>query len=182
VEGLSSSRHITTLSFLAAVGIALFVIESFIPLPFPFLKIGLANISTVLTLMMFGMGDAVLVVIIRVFVGSLLVGSLFGPGFVLALSGGVASALIMGMAKRFTRKLFSVIGISLIGSTTHVLTQFIIVLFLYVQSPAVSFLLPLLLFSALFGGLVVGWISDRLLSVLKISVRVPSPEEGKSGL
>ena len=170
----SSPRSITTLSLLAAVGIALFVIESFIPLPFPFLKIGLANVSTLLALMMFGMGGAVLVVIIRVAVGSLLVGSLFGPAFVLALAGGVLSALSMGIAKRLTRSLFSVIGISLIGSTTHVLTQFVIVLYFYVQSPAVSFLLPLLLTSALFGGLVVGWISARLLTVLRSSGQFPS--------
>lgn len=166
MKGLSTTRHITSLSLFAAVGIGLFVVESFIPMPFPFLKIGLANVSTILALMIFSAGDAVLVVMVRVVVGSLLVGSLFGPGFLLAFAGGTASAIVMGGVKRWTGNLFSVMGLSLIGSTTHVLTQFSLVLLLYVQSMALTALLPLLLLSALVGGLIVGWVSSRLLDVL----------------
>jgi uncharacterized membrane protein len=172
--GLSSTRHLTLLSLFAAVGIALFVVESFIPTPFPFLKIGLANISTVLALMMFSAGDALLVVVVRVVVGSFLVGSLLGPGFILAFAGGTVAALAMGLVRRATGRMFSVIGISLVGSTAHVITQFAVVLLLYVQNPALSALLPFLLFSALFGGLVVGWISERLLDVLgRLGVQAP---------
>ncbi len=166
MKGLSTTRHITTLSLFAAVGISLFVVESFIPMPFPFLKIGLANVSTILTLMVFSLGDAVLVVTLRVVVGSLLVGSLFGPGFLLALAGGLTSAVAMGVTKRLTGNLFSVIGLSLIGSTAHVITQFCVVLLLYVQNMALTALIPLLLLSALVGGLIVGWVSSRLLDVI----------------
>jgi heptaprenyl diphosphate synthase len=165
--GLSSTRHLTLLSLFAAVGISLFVIESFIPTPFPFLKIGLANVSTVMALMMFSAGDAILVVVVRVLVGSFLVGSLFGPGFVLAFAGGTIAAMVMGVVRKTTGNMFSVVGISLVGSTAHVMTQFVIVLLLYVQNSALTALLPLLLISALFGGLVVGWISERLLNVLQ---------------
>ncbi len=174
--GLSSTRNLTLLALFAAVGIALFVVESFIPTPFPFLKIGLANVSTVLALMMFSTGDAMLVVIVRVLVGSFLVGSLFGPGFILAAAGGTTAAIAMGAVRRSTGTMFSVVGISLVGSTTHVLSQFVVVLLLYVQNTALTTLLPLLLISALFGGLVVGWISDRLLSILgRLGFHGPSP-------
>jgi heptaprenyl diphosphate synthase len=164
---LTGTRRLTALSLLAAVGIALFVMETFIPMPLPFLKIGLANISTVLALMMFGAGDMFLVVTIRVLVGSLLTGSLFGPGFLLAIGAGIASAMAMAVVKGVTRKLFSVVGLSLIGAVTHVVTQFLLVLLLYVQNASISFLLPLLLFSALLSGFVVGWISARLVGVLE---------------
>jgi len=166
-----STRQMTTLGLFSAVGISLFVLESFIPTPLPFLKIGLANISSLLALMLFGAREMFLVLAIRVVVGSVLTGSLFGPGFLLAISGGICSALAMGGVRKIAPGLFSVIGISLVGSMTHVTVQFLFVLLFYVQNPAVLFLLPLLLASALAGGLVVGWISARLIPILK-SIRL----------
>jgi heptaprenyl diphosphate synthase len=164
---LSTTREVTTVGLLTAVGIALFVIESFIPTPLPFLKVGLANISSVVALMVMGAPQMFLVVIIRVVVGSMLAGSLFTPGFVLAIGGGLMSAIVMAFTKRFGRDLFSPVGISLLGSLTHVLTQFLLVLWLFVQNSTLFFLLPLLLLSGFAGGLVVGWITSRLLQVLK---------------
>ena len=163
----SSARHLTTVSVLAAAGIALFVLESFIPMPLPFLKVGLANVSTLVTLAGFSFADALLVVALRVVVGSLLVGTFMGPAFVIALSAGMCSAAAMALSWRFTGKMFSPVGISLIGSTTHVVTQLVVVRGLYVHSIALSYLLPFLLLSALLGGLVVGLISSRLITALR---------------
>lgn len=164
---LSTTREVTTVALLTAVGIALFVIESFVPMPLPFLKIGFANISSVVAMLTLGIPQMFIVVVLRVIAGSLLVGSLFSPGFVLAFCGGVVSASAMAIARTVSNRLFSPIGISLIGSMTHVITQFCLVLFLYVQSTAVLFLLPLLLLSGFVGGLVVGVISVRILPLVQ---------------
>lgn len=162
-----TTRQITTLAFLSAVGISLFVIESFIPMPLPFLKIGLANIASLMALMLFGMREMMVVLLIRVSVGAMLTGSIFGPGFLLAMAGGLGSALAMGGVKSAFPGVFSVVGISLIGSFTHVTIQFLFVLFFYVQTTAVFFLLPLLLASSLAGGLIVGWISARVIPIIQ---------------
>ena len=164
---LSTTREVTTVALLTTVGIALFVIESFIPTPLPFLKIGFANISSVVAIMSVGVPQMFIVVILRVVVGSMLVGSLFTPGFVLAISGGFASAVAMSLARTARKDLFSSVGISLVGSLTHVVTQFLLVLFLYVQSVAVLYLLPLLLISGFISGVLVGWIASRLLPILE---------------
>lgn len=164
---LSTTREVTTVALLTAVGIALFVIESFIPTPLPFLKIGFANISSVVALVTLGAPQMFIVVTLRVFVGSMLVGSLFTPGFVLALSGGLASAITMSLARVVRKGLFSAVGISLIGSLTHVVTQFLLVLFLYVQNSAILYLLPLLLLSGFISGVIVGWLSSRLLPIIE---------------
>lgn len=166
-----SARQLTTIAFLSAAGTALFVAESFIPMPFPFLKIGLANVSSVIALMLLGPGPMMIVVMIRIVAGSLLVGSLFSPGFTLAFSAGVVSAAAMALTKKITGKLFSVVGISLVGSATHVITQLTIVLLLYVRNTAVLYILPLLLLSAIVGGLIVGWVSLRVLAVVQ-TIRV----------
>lgn len=163
---LSTAREVTTVAALTSAGIALFVIESFIPTPLPFLKIGLANISSVLTLVLIGAPAMFLVVTMRVIVGSMLIGSLFSPGFILALSSGITSAAIMSLVWTVRKDLFSPLGISLIGALTHVVTQFVIVTAVYIQNQSLLFLLPLLLLSGVSGGVVVGWISLRLLNGL----------------
>jgi heptaprenyl diphosphate synthase len=160
-----SVAHLTRVAFLAAIGIALYVIESFIPGPAPFLKIGLANVSSVLALMTLPASDVLLVVGTRVVVGSLIVGTLFGPSFVIALGSGLAAATMMWLA-RSAGKIFSVVGISLIGSVTHVITQVVLVMLLFVRDSSLLLLLPLLLISAIIGGLIVGFISLKLLPVL----------------
>jgi len=162
-----SSRHLTTMSFFSIVGIALFVLESFIPMPLPFLKIGLANVSTLLAIYTFGLTDVLIIVLIRVVAGSLLVGSIFSPGFLLAFAGGVSSALVMSALKKVTGDLFSMFGISLVGAFVHVIAQMFIVVLLFVQSTAVLILFPMLLSSALIGGTVVGWIAVRLHQILE---------------
>lgn len=164
---LSTTREVTSVALLTAVGIALFVVESFVPMPLPFLKIGFANISSVVAMLTLGIPQMFVVVVLRVIVGSMLVGSLFSPGFVLAFCGGVVSAASMAIVRLADKSLFSPVGISLIGSLTHVVTQFCLVLFLYVQSSAVLFLLPLLLLSGFIGGIVVGLIAGRILPLLE---------------
>jgi heptaprenyl diphosphate synthase len=151
-----TTRTITNVGMFSAAGTALFVFESFIPTPLPFIKIGLANLATLLALLLLGARSAFVVVIIRVLVGSLMVGSLFGPGFLLAISSGLVSAAAMGGIYTWRPRIFSV----------HVTTQLLLVLLFYVRTPTILFLLPLLLISALFGGLIVGWIASKLLPAI----------------
>ncbi len=167
----SPVRKLTTIALLAAVGIALFVIESYIPMPLPFLKIGLANISSVVALMLLGTTSMVSVVLLRVVVGSLFIGTFMSPAFLLALSAGVASAVAMAVVRKISGNLFSVVGLSLIGAVSHSITQLLIVRYVYVQNASVLHLLPLLLTSSLVGGLIVGYLSLRLLSALPEAVR-----------
>jgi heptaprenyl diphosphate synthase len=167
VANMSSTRRFTTIAFLSAAGIALFVIESYIPMPLPFLRIGLANISSVIALMLLGPASMHAVVVLRVVVGSFFVASFMSPAFVLALAAGVLSAFAMAITKTISGNVFSALGISLVGSVAHVIVQLLLVRFIYVQNAAVLQLLPLLLLTALAGGVIVGGISVRLLLALK---------------
>ncbi len=162
-SGAWTVRRVTRLGFLASMGTALFVLESLIPLPLPFLKVGLANISTLVMLIVSGPADALIVVFLRVLVGSLVTGSFLGPAFILAMAAGVVSAAVMGAVHTIARRAFGAVGVSLAGSTAHVSTQIALVGLLYVRSAAVVHLLPVLLLTALAGGLVVGIVTSRLL-------------------
>ena len=167
--GRWSVRRVTRLGFLASIGTALFVLESLIPLPLPFLKVGLANVSTLVALFVSGPADALIVVILRVLVGSLITGSLLGPAFILAMSAGIVSAAAMGGLRAVTGRAFGPVGLSLAGASAHVGTQVAVVGLLYVRNPAVIHLLPVLLVTALAGGLIVGIVTSRLLPALTAS-------------
>jgi heptaprenyl diphosphate synthase len=157
---------VTTAALLAAGGIALFVVESYIPTPLPFMKIGLANISSLLALLLEGPAVMLLVVVTRVLVGSLLVGSFLSPAFVIAITAGIAASLAMALVHRVAPTLFSAVGLSLIGSMVHVLTQLAVVGMLIVQTTAVYALLPALLLTGSVGGIIVGYLSAKVMRVL----------------
>jgi hypothetical protein len=85
------------------------------------------------------------------------------------MAAGVASAAVMGGVRAVTGNVFGPVGVSLAGSTAHVSTQLALVALLYVRSAAVMQILPVLLITALGGGLVVGFITMRLLPALGAS-------------
>jgi len=161
-----SVKRVTRLGFLTAAGTALFVLESLVPLPLPFLKVGLANISTLLALLVSGPADAISVVFLRVLAGSLLTGSFLGPAFILAMTAGLAAGAVMALLRTGAGRLFGPVGLSLAGSTAHVSTQLALVMLLYVRNAAVAHVFPLLLLTALVGGLLVGLVTARLLRAL----------------
>jgi heptaprenyl diphosphate synthase len=81
----------------AAAAIVLTVAEAAIPLPLPGVKPGLANIVTLVVLARWGWREAVWVALLRVIVGSLVLGQFLAPGFS-QLAGGLASLAVLGVA------------------------------------------------------------------------------------
>ena len=152
------------LAILVALGAMLFILENLIPMPMPWMRLGLANVVTLLALYWWGMKEAALILILCVLLGGLLSGKFLTPAFVLALSGGLASLLIMAFVHRFGSGIFGVIGISLWGAIFKNLAQLCLVAWVYIDHFSIFTLLPLILFSTLFSGLVTGYITYRLLS------------------
>jgi len=152
--------HTTTklvrLSLLVSVGLILYVLEAHIPQPLPWARIGLANVATLMALVLWGFWEALTVVLLRVFLGSLLVGTLLSPVFVFALCGGLASLVCMGLAHRYLQPVLSVVGVSILGALAHNLTQLCLAYSLYIQRGEIFFLLPFLLLATVFTGFFVG--------------------------
>src|SRR5262249_37832983 len=82
----------------AAAATVLFVLERLLPNPLPWVRLGLANAVTLLALCELGARPAAAVVALRVGLGSLFAGTLFGPQFALSASGAVASWAAMAAA------------------------------------------------------------------------------------
>ena len=151
------------MALLVAVGLILFVFESHVPRPLPWMKLGLGNLAVLLALVLYGSWAALVVVSVKVFLGSLFVGSFLGPAFFLAAGGGIVSAGTMGLVHYLWRRYFSVVGISILGAVSHNLIQLILAYLLFVKQVELLFLLPVFLISGLVTGGLVGLLAHWIL-------------------
>jgi heptaprenyl diphosphate synthase len=155
------------LSLLSSLAVIFFVVESAIPNPVPWLRLGLANIVVMVAIVLYGANAGLLVSFLRVMVGSMIVGTFLGPSFWLSISGGMASALVMSLMYRLFSPRFSLVGISIVGAYTHSLTQMLLVFWFLIQRKEIFYLLPVILFSSLATGFVNGLAAIFLLEQLR---------------
>jgi len=146
---------------LLLLAISLHVFEAALPSLGPWFKPGLANVVTLLALIILGPSAAAMLAIWRVIVGSFLIGTLFTPTFIISLAGGVAAAAAMITAWRLLPGI-TLIGVSLIGALTHMTVQFITVESLFIHQQALYYLLPPLLLLSL----LTGWINGGLAAYI----------------
>ncbi len=150
------------LSMLSACGLILFVFESFLPI-LPWFRPGLGNIAAILALMLFGVGDAVKVTLLRVGLGALILGRLFTPVFILALGGGLASTLIMAAVFRSGRKMFGPVGVSVAGASAHNIVQLALAHLLFVKSPQIFIFTPVFILTGIITGALTGIVASMIL-------------------
>jgi heptaprenyl diphosphate synthase len=145
------------LALLIAMASVLHVVESWIPLPLPVpgIKLGLANIVSLIVIIMFGWRDAIYVAIVRVCLASLFGGIFLGPAFVMSASGAIGSTMVMAYVYYYCYPKFSLIGISIIGAVIHNIVQ-IAVAAILVSSANLLWYLPYLVLFALPTGLATG--------------------------
>lgn len=162
---MSKTKKLVLLGVLTALALALSYCERFIPIglavPVPGIKLGLANIVTVVVLYLFGPLPAIAVAAVRCVLGSFFGGSVSALMF--SLSGALLSWAAMSAASRV--KAFSVFGISLWGAAFHNIGQICVAAL--VMGSAVVYYLPYLLAVSLLTGFITGAISAGVLSRLR---------------
>lgn len=160
---MKGTKKLVFLSVLVALASALHYLELLFPNPFPVpgAKLGLANIISLVALAAFGLRDAMTVVLLRVFIGSLVGGTFLGLGFLLSLSGAVFSTLMMSLLLRYVRSL-SIIGVSVAGSAVHNLSQ-VTAAAAITGTPYLFYYLPFLFLAAVPTGFVTGIAAKTIL-------------------
>lgn len=154
-------RHVAAL---AAAAIGLTLAEAAIPLPIPGVKPGLANIVTLVVLYRHGWRMAAWVAGLRIFAGALVLGQFLTPAFLLSLSGGLASLLVLALAIRLPARWFGPVGLSLLAAFAHVGTQLLVVDAWLLPGASILGLLPLFFLAAWITGLVNGLAAAHLLA------------------
>jgi heptaprenyl diphosphate synthase len=165
----------------AALAICIHLFESTLPSVMG-IKPGLANVITLIVLLRYGLKMAVHVQLLRVFIASLLNGSLFGPTFFLSLCGSLAALCMLAIIYTiFKALLFSddehvypylekwmpgAITYSVIAAIAHMLGQFLLAYLWLIPHTGLFKLLPVLLLLALAFGWVNGIMAHKVLSLL----------------
>ncbi|NLA26383.1 MAG: Gx transporter family protein [Firmicutes bacterium] len=117
---------ITYLAVLITFAVVIHTVEAALPLPMPVpgVRLGLANMITLLTIVLYGARSGLLVAVLRTIIGSLIGGTFLGFGFWLSLAGGVTCTVIMSLAVLLMQKGYlSLISVSVLGAAAHNLAQ-----------------------------------------------------------
>lgn len=160
---IQSTRDDHRIAWLAALAIAVHVLESGLPMLVPGVKPGLANVITVAVLLQYGWRMAVWVSLLRVLVGSLVLGTFLSPTFALSLGGATAAVLALGLGRLLPGRGFGPVGYSVLAAAAHMAMQFTLAYILFVRHEAILVLLPVLMSFAVLSGIVNGIIAGAML-------------------
>lgn len=148
-------RKLIFLSLLVSVGLVLSIIESMMPVPFvvPGAKLGLSNMVILITLVVFGFKEALIVGMLKSIIFTVASGSISSLFY--SLSGSILSCIIMYLVYNNFSKVFSLIGVSIFGAVAHNFAQ-VLVASLMMNNFKIFSYLPILLLISLFTGYFVG--------------------------
>ncbi len=159
-------KKLLYLSMFIALAIVLNFIEppifAFIPGP----KLGLANLSTVLVLVIFSPYDAVVVTFFRTIIGALIKGTLHPIPFLTSFLGATIASIIMAVTYKIGKNIFSLAGISAIGGITNNIIQFFVVLYI-TKNNAFWYYFPVLIVLGGVSGWVIGVIAQLIYNRIR---------------
>jgi len=118
---------------------------------------------TLYVLYQYGIGTAAWVSLLRVFVGSLLLGQLFSPTFLLSFGGALSSLGILALVIHLPRKWFGPVSLSILASFAHISGQLLIVWLWLIPHSGIVYLTPIFALAALVFGLINGLVLTRLM-------------------
>lgn len=159
------SKRLTRMGLLTALALIIFTLEAQIPAPVPIpgIKLGLANIITVYAMFCLGPRDTLLILVCRIFLGSVFTGQMMA--FAYSLSGGLLCYLVMLVMRRLVSEQQIWIA-SVIGAIAHNVGQ-IIAAILIAQTPGLIVYLPVLLLSGIIAGAFTGLCAQFTIKRLK---------------
>ena len=157
-----NTRRLTTLALLSAIALTIFMSEAQIPAPVPLpgVKMGLANIVTVFAVFALGAKDAVLVLIVRIFLGAVFAGN-FSSILYSAAGGACAMIVTILLRKILTKKQLWVAGC--LGAVAHSIGQMAMAVFV-TGTPSIAVYLPAMIAISIITGLFTGLCAQFLVN------------------
>lgn len=148
-----STRKITYMGMFIAVAMVFSYVESLIPvnIAVPGVKLGLANLVTIVVMFKMDVRSAWVISLIRVVLSALLFGNL--SIMVYSLAGAVLSLLVMTLCMKL--KIFGLLGTSILGAVSHNAGQIIMAAIL-MKSGNIMLYIPVLCISGTIAGICIG--------------------------
>ncbi len=152
-------QKIYKIALLVSISCVLQIAESVIPHPIPGLRLGLANIMTLIALVTLGFKASLEVAILRTILSSFMIGTFMSPTFILSFSGALVSTLAMGffywLARIQRHYRLSIVGISIVGAFSNNMIQLYLAYLILVRRKGIFVFFPWLSI----GALAMGWVT-----------------------
>ena len=166
---MKGTKRLAVLAMFTAIALTIFVAEAQIPpvVPIPGVKLGLANIVTLIAMVMLGRREAGLILLVRIAMGSVFTGGV--SAFIFSIAGGALAYAVMCMTLRpFSGKLLWVV--SVFGAVAHNLGQLCAAV-LITKTASLFLYAPVLLASAIVTGVFTGFAAMYLIRRLDKTVQ-----------
>ena len=148
------TKKLTLMAVLSAIALTIFIAEAQIPpiVPIPGIKLGLANIVTLVVMVYLGKKEAGIVLLIRILMGSMFTGSV--SALIFSIAGGVLAYLVMALlVNLFPERLLWVV--SIFGAIFHNMGQLAAAIFV-TKTVGLLYYAPALLAAAIITGAFTG--------------------------
>ena len=120
------TKKMVFLGLMVGYSLILYILETYIPNPFivffPGAKLGLTNIITLVSLLIFGFKETFIIVTVRVILSSIFAGPM--SYLLFSIGGAYLSLIVMFLVNKI--KGFSVIGVSIAGAIAHNIGQLLV--------------------------------------------------------
>lgn len=150
------TKRITELGMLLAASLVLSYLETLLPIlvAVPGVKLGLANIITILILYRTNTRNAFVFMIARVILAGVLFSGI--SGMIYSIVGGTCCVVVMSILKRCS--IFSLLGVSMAGAIAHNIGQ-VMVAMIIMENTYLLYYALVLFVSGTISGLLVGYVA-----------------------
>jgi heptaprenyl diphosphate synthase len=163
---MNKTKKMVLLSLMVSIALIIYVIEAQVPVLFPGIKLGLANLVSLTALILWGPREALLIMFLRTLLGSMFTGSM--SAFMFSIAGGLLSNLVMIFLFKYFRKSMSIWSISMTGAVFHNIGQLLVASFV-IQDLRIYVYLPVLMVAAVVTGYFIGLCTTFLTKHLERS-------------
>lgn len=159
----SQSKQIAIAALLTALALIFSYVEAILPfnIGIPGVKLGIANLVVIVALYLLNARYALLINVIRIVAAGFLFSGVFA--ILYSMAGGLLSLGLMVLLKK--SDWFSIIGISVAGGVMHNMGQLLTAAFV-ISNLSVFLYFPVLLFSGLICGTIIGTVAFLILRKL----------------
>lgn len=159
-----ATKKFVYVTLLCAMAIAINMIESAFVVGMPFgIRFGFANIIALITIELFSEKEMITVNLMRVLIGNLMRGTIFGSTFWISSGGVILSTIVLILVRKLLK--LEIYSNSMLCAVAHSIGQVFVVMFIYKQT-AMFTIVPILLISSIPTGILTGWIAKEALNRL----------------
>lgn len=162
------SKKIAILALFTALSLITFIIESmFPPLFFPGAKMGLSNIFSLMTLIIFSYPEAAAVITVKTILGSIFSGNTFS--IVYSFTAGIASISVSALLLKLPKLEISLLSISIFSAVIHNMVQLTIYCIITKTEIVFSYM-PYLALCGVIAGAIVGLSTTYAIKIIPTKI------------